>query len=158
MSKEAHAPFHCERLDGANAAPRCGARRREGRSCHGPAMPNGRCRMQLISGVSPNRPLVCAKGSSGCCRALLNPPHNLAARGPADILLFWLGAALVRAGARPKTWLWNVTDLAGRANHLVRGGTACGRAALSQSYTGPSSAPAAAILSERPTVAIRGGR
>ena len=26
-------------------APRCGARTRKGKSCQGPAMPNGRCRM-----------------------------------------------------------------------------------------------------------------
>jgi hypothetical protein len=45
MSNEPHAPMICERLNAANAAPRCGARRRDGGSCRQPAMPNGRCRM-----------------------------------------------------------------------------------------------------------------
>ena len=56
MSKEVHAPFRCERLDGANAAPRCGARRRDGGSCHGPAMANGRCRMHGGPSTGPRTP------------------------------------------------------------------------------------------------------
>ncbi|WP_281041329.1 HGGxSTG domain-containing protein [Methylobacterium nonmethylotrophicum] len=46
--KSADAPQEacsCDRLRGAFAAPRCGARRRDGGSCLGPAMPNGRCRI-----------------------------------------------------------------------------------------------------------------
>jgi hypothetical protein len=56
MTKEPQAPFRCERLDGANAAPRCGARRRDGGSCHGPAMPNGRCRMHGGPSTGPRTP------------------------------------------------------------------------------------------------------
>ncbi len=40
-----HEACSCDRLRGAFAAPRCGARRRDGGSCQGPAMPNGRCRI-----------------------------------------------------------------------------------------------------------------
>ena len=43
MSKAPHEPRTA--LDYANAAPRCGARRkRDGKPCQGPAMANGRCR------------------------------------------------------------------------------------------------------------------
>lgn len=45
MADEPHAPCGCDRLQGAFAAPRCGAKRRDGGSCQSPAMPNGRCRM-----------------------------------------------------------------------------------------------------------------
>ena len=41
-------------LQMAQAAPRCGARTRGGRSCLCPAMPNGRCR--LHGGASPGAP------------------------------------------------------------------------------------------------------
>src|SRR3954465_2079151 len=37
-------------------APRCGARRRDGGSCHGPAMPNGRCRMHGGPSAGPRTP------------------------------------------------------------------------------------------------------
>lgn len=36
-----------------DAAPRCGARTREGRPCRGPAMPNGRCRMHGGASTGP---------------------------------------------------------------------------------------------------------
>ncbi|WP_280525342.1 HGGxSTG domain-containing protein [Methylobacterium oxalidis] len=39
-----HEPCGCARLQGAFAAPRCGARRRDGGACMSPAMKNGRCR------------------------------------------------------------------------------------------------------------------
>src|SRR5918998_3570649 len=42
---EPHATAWREALDRAGSAPRCGARRRDGRECQAPAMPNGRCRM-----------------------------------------------------------------------------------------------------------------
>lgn len=45
MDYEPHAPCGCERLRGAFAAPRCGARRRDGGSCLQPAMSNSRCRL-----------------------------------------------------------------------------------------------------------------
>lgn len=38
----------------ARAAPRCGAKTRQGGSCQSPAMPNGRCRMH--GGKSPGAP------------------------------------------------------------------------------------------------------
>src|SRR3954447_9659461 len=44
MANEPHVPSGCARLQGAFAALRCGAKRRNGGSCQGPAMPNGRCR------------------------------------------------------------------------------------------------------------------
>lgn len=40
-------------LDGARAAPRCGARTRSGSSCLSPAMPNGRCRMHGGKSTGP---------------------------------------------------------------------------------------------------------
>ena len=45
MNNGAHAPTLLARLHLARAAPRCGAKCRDGHSCLGPAMPNGRCRM-----------------------------------------------------------------------------------------------------------------
>ena len=39
------APHARQRLALANAAPRCGAKRRDGGSCLSPAMRNGRCRI-----------------------------------------------------------------------------------------------------------------
>src|SRR5829696_271679 len=56
MTNEAHAPFRCDRLHAANAAPRCGARRRDSASCLGPAMPNGRCRMHGGPSTGPRTP------------------------------------------------------------------------------------------------------
>ena len=56
MSKEPHARILRGRLELANAAPRCGARRRDGGSCHGPAMPNGRCRMHGGPSTGPRAP------------------------------------------------------------------------------------------------------
>ncbi|MGU3536806.1 HGGxSTG domain-containing protein [Methylobacterium sp. A54F] len=50
---EPHAPCGCERLRGAFAAPRCGARRRGGGSCLQPAMPNGRCRLHGGKSTGP---------------------------------------------------------------------------------------------------------
>src|SRR3954463_10419000 len=43
-ANEPHVQCGCARLQGAFAAPRCGAKRRNGGMCQGPAMPNGRCR------------------------------------------------------------------------------------------------------------------
>jgi hypothetical protein len=55
MSKAPHAPI-CERLEAANAAPRCGAKRRDGGSCRQPAMRNGRCRMHGGKSTGPRTP------------------------------------------------------------------------------------------------------
>ncbi|GJD53830.1 hypothetical protein OPKNFCMD_6609 [Methylobacterium crusticola] len=51
-----HAPCSCDRLRGAFAAPRCGARRRDKGSCRQPAMANGRCRMQGGASTGPQTP------------------------------------------------------------------------------------------------------
>jgi hypothetical protein len=40
----------------AHTAPRCGARRRDGQPCQGPAMPNGRCRMHGGKSTGPRTP------------------------------------------------------------------------------------------------------
>jgi hypothetical protein len=45
MSYEPHAHGWRAHLAKAHAAPRCGAKRRDGSSCASPAMKNGRCRM-----------------------------------------------------------------------------------------------------------------
>ena len=45
MSSTLHARILCERLELANASPRCGAKRRDCEPCRGAAMVNGRCRM-----------------------------------------------------------------------------------------------------------------
>ena len=45
MTDLPHAHGWRAHLDKAHAAPRCGAKRRDGGSCMSPAMPNGRCRM-----------------------------------------------------------------------------------------------------------------
>ncbi|WP_405029860.1 HGGxSTG domain-containing protein [Methylobacterium sp. BE186] len=50
---EPHAPNGCARLQGAFAAARCGAKRRDGGSCLQPAMPNGRCRMHGGKSTGP---------------------------------------------------------------------------------------------------------
>jgi hypothetical protein len=56
MSKAPHARILCERLELANGAPRCGARRRDGGSCCGPAMSNLRCRMHGGMSTGPRTP------------------------------------------------------------------------------------------------------
>ena len=56
MTREPHAPIGCERVRAANAAPRCGARRRDGGSCLGPAMANGRCCMHGGPSTGPRTP------------------------------------------------------------------------------------------------------
>ena len=45
MTDRPHALGWRAHLDKAHAAPRCGAKRRDGGSCLSPGMPNGRCRM-----------------------------------------------------------------------------------------------------------------
>jgi hypothetical protein len=55
MSNEPHAPL-CERLEAANAALRCGARRRDGGACKSPAMSNLRCRMHGGLSTGPRTP------------------------------------------------------------------------------------------------------
>jgi hypothetical protein len=40
----------------ANASPRCGARRRDGETCRGAAMANGRCRMHGGPSTGPRTP------------------------------------------------------------------------------------------------------
>ena len=56
MKGEPHARILRERLALANASPRCGARRRDGRPCRGAAMPNGRCRMHGGPSTGPRTP------------------------------------------------------------------------------------------------------
>jgi hypothetical protein len=53
MSDEAHAPRWRALLDLADAAPRCGVKRRDSGSCQSPAMPNGRCRMHGGTSTGP---------------------------------------------------------------------------------------------------------
>jgi hypothetical protein len=54
MTGGPHAPTLRERLEMAQAAPRCGANRKyDGRPCEGPAMPNGRCRMHGGKSTGP---------------------------------------------------------------------------------------------------------
>src|SRR5947209_20477622 len=47
-------PYWMRGLDGAQSAPRCGAKTRRGTVCQGPAMPNGRCKTH--GGRSPGAP------------------------------------------------------------------------------------------------------
>src|SRR3954467_10527538 len=54
MTTQPHADGWREHLALAHASPRCGAKRRDGGFCCGPAMPNGRCRMH--GGMSPGAP------------------------------------------------------------------------------------------------------
>ena len=61
MKDEPHASILRDRLALANASPRCGARRRDGETCQGAAMPNGRCRMH--GGKSPGAPKGEANGN-----------------------------------------------------------------------------------------------
>ncbi|HEV2897691.1 MAG TPA: HGGxSTG domain-containing protein [Pseudaminobacter sp.] len=59
MADEPHAPGNPrwrELLELANAATRCGAKRRDGGSCLAPAMPNGRCRMHGGMSTGPTTP------------------------------------------------------------------------------------------------------
>ncbi len=56
MSDEPHAPRWRALLDLADAAPRCGAKRRDAGSCQSPAMPNGRCRMHGGKSTGPITP------------------------------------------------------------------------------------------------------
>jgi hypothetical protein len=57
MSDESVASHWRESLDSANAAPRCGARRkRDGEPCQQPAMPNGRCRIHGGKSTGPRTP------------------------------------------------------------------------------------------------------
>jgi hypothetical protein len=55
MTDEPHIPKP-NRIGSANAAPRCGARRRDGGSCRQPAMKNGRCRLH---GGKSTGPITC---------------------------------------------------------------------------------------------------
>ncbi len=56
MSDQVHVP-EGDRLASANAAPRCGAKRRhDGRACQQPAMPNGRCRFHGGKSTGPRTP------------------------------------------------------------------------------------------------------
>ena len=56
MKDEPHARILRERLALANASPRCGARRRDGETCRGAAMANGRCRMHGGPSTGPRTP------------------------------------------------------------------------------------------------------
>jgi hypothetical protein len=53
-SDQAEVPTWLKGLQAANAAPRCGARRKcNGLPCQGVAMPNGRCRMHGGASTGP---------------------------------------------------------------------------------------------------------
>src|SRR5262245_48819598 len=52
MDNEPVAP-RANQIGHANAAPRCGAERRDGGSCRQPAMPNGRCRLHGGKSTGP---------------------------------------------------------------------------------------------------------
>ena len=56
MTDLPHAPGWRAHLDQAQAAPRCGAKRRDGLSCTSPAMKNGRCRMHGGKSTGPRTP------------------------------------------------------------------------------------------------------
>jgi hypothetical protein len=57
MTAAPHVRTLCERLDMANAAPRCGARRKhDGCPCQAPAMANGRCRFHGGKSTGPRTP------------------------------------------------------------------------------------------------------
>jgi hypothetical protein len=56
MSDEPHANDWRVHLALAHASARCGAKRRDGKPCHGPAMPNGRCRMHGGKSTGPRTP------------------------------------------------------------------------------------------------------
>src|SRR5262245_57490420 len=48
-----------------NSAPRCGAKTRSSRSCRGPAMKNGRCRMHGGTSTGPTTPEGLARARKG---------------------------------------------------------------------------------------------
>ncbi|WP_269154006.1 HGGxSTG domain-containing protein [Methylobacterium currus] len=75
-----HAPCSCDRLRGAFAAPHCGARRRDGGSCQGPAMPNGRCRMHGGASTGPRTPEGLARARRGNWKHGRCTARNLALR------------------------------------------------------------------------------
>jgi hypothetical protein len=56
MTDELHVPDWLTALDHARAAPRCGARRRQGGCCQQPAMRNGRCRLHGGRSTGPRTP------------------------------------------------------------------------------------------------------
>ena|SRR5215203_2178048 len=57
MTDEPHDHGWRAHLDLAHAAPRCGARRkRDGKTCCQPAMPNGRCRVHGGLSTGPRTP------------------------------------------------------------------------------------------------------
>ena len=56
MTDRPHALGWRAHLDKAHAAPRCGAKRRDGGSCLSPGMPNGRCRMHGGKSTGPRTP------------------------------------------------------------------------------------------------------
>jgi hypothetical protein len=56
MTDLPHAPGWRAHLDQADAAPRCGAKRRDSGSCASPAMKNGRCRMHGGKSTGPRTP------------------------------------------------------------------------------------------------------
>src|SRR5215472_10694527 len=57
MSKEPRRSFWLAGLEKANAAPRCGARRKsDGAPCRKAAMPNGRCDMHGGKSTGPRTP------------------------------------------------------------------------------------------------------
>jgi hypothetical protein len=56
MTDLPHAPRWRAHLDKAKAAPRCGAKRRDGGFCASPAMKNGCCRMHGGMSTGPRTP------------------------------------------------------------------------------------------------------
>lgn len=66
MADEPYAPCGCARLRGAFAAPRCGAKRRDGGSCRQPAMANGRCKLHGGKSTGPRTAagLACSRRSA----------------------------------------------------------------------------------------------
>ncbi|WP_283206833.1 HGGxSTG domain-containing protein [Methylobacterium thuringiense] len=73
MCDGAHAPC---RIAFAQAAPRCGAKTREGISCRSPAMPNGRCRMHGGASTGPKT----AEGLARSKRSTWRHGHRSAER------------------------------------------------------------------------------
>jgi hypothetical protein len=53
MSDEPHAHGWCAAMASAHSTPRCGARRRDGFTCQGPAMASGRCRLHGGKSTGP---------------------------------------------------------------------------------------------------------
>lgn len=56
MADEPHGNGWREHMALAHAAPRCGAKRRDGGRCQAPAMPNGRCRLHGGLSTGPKTP------------------------------------------------------------------------------------------------------